>query len=85
MKPEMVGPIAGATEITIDTLPIVRPRLLAGTSVISVVISSGSMMAVPEAWITRATTRTSKPGAMAAVSVPSEKRLIAAMKIARVL
>ena len=74
MRPEIVGPIAGATEMTIETLPIVRPRFAAGTSVIRVVISSGSMMAVPDAWITRATRSTGKPGASAAVSVPSENR-----------
>ena len=49
ISPEIVGPIAGATEITIMMLPIVLPRDSAGTSVITVVISNGSMIAVPDA------------------------------------
>ena len=32
MRPEIVGPMAGATEMTIEMLPIMRPRLPAGTS-----------------------------------------------------
>ena len=44
----MVGPIAGATEMTIEMLPIMRPREAGGTSVITVVISSGIMIAVPD-------------------------------------
>ena len=42
------------------------------------------MIAVPDAWITRATTSSSRPGASAAASVPSENSDIARMKIARV-
>ena len=46
----------------------------------SVVISSGIMIAVPDAWTTRATSSIGKPGERNAISVPSENRLIAAMK-----
>ena len=65
-------------------LPIVLPRVSGGTSVMTVVISSGIMIAVPDAWITRATTSSSRPGASAAASVPIENSDIARMKIARV-
>ena len=84
IRPEIVGPMAGATEITIDTRPMNRPRSAGATSVMSVVMSSGIMIAVPLACTTRASSRTSKPGASAAMSVPVENRLIAAMKIGRV-
>ena len=47
MRPEIVGPMAGATEITVDTRPMKRPRSAGATRVISVVMSSGIMMAVP--------------------------------------
>ena len=85
MMPEMVGPMAGATEMTIEMLPIVRPRVAAGTSVITVVISSGIMIAVPEAWTTRPSSSTPKPGAIAEMAVPRLNRLIAVMKTGRVL
>ena len=65
MRPEMVGPMAGATDMTIETLPMVLPRSSAGTRFISVVISSGIMIAVPDACTTRATSSTSNPGASA--------------------
>ena len=74
----MVGPIAGATDITMEMLPIVLPREAGGTTVMTVVISSGIMIAVPEAWTTRATSSTGNPGARNAMSVPSENRPIAA-------
>ena len=61
-------------------LPIVLPRVSGGTSVITVVISSGIMIAVPDAWTTRATTSSSRPGASAAASVPTENSDIARMK-----
>ncbi len=82
--PEIVGPMAGATEMTIEMLPMVRPRCSGGTSVITVVMSSGIMMAVPQAWITRATTSTCNPGASVAASVPRLKSDIARMKMGRV-
>ena len=47
MSPEMVGPIAGATEMTMEILPIIRPRDAGSTRVITVVSSSGNMIAVP--------------------------------------
>ena len=45
----------------------------------SVVMSRGIIMAVPDAWITRAVTSNSKPGDRNATRVPSENRLIAVM------
>ena len=54
MRPEIVGPIAGATDITIETRPMNRPRSDGATSVMSVVMSSGIMIAVPVACTTRA-------------------------------
>jgi hypothetical protein len=80
MRPEMVGPIAGATEMTMLTIPMTWPRRATGTSVRTLVMSSGSMTAVPHAWTTRATRRTGNPGASAARSVPALKKLIARMK-----
>ncbi len=47
--PETAGPSAGATEITIMRLPIVLPRDSGGTRVMTVVINSGNMIAVPDA------------------------------------
>jgi hypothetical protein len=79
IRPEIVGPMAGATEITMEMLPIVRPRDDGGTSVMAVVISNGIMMAVPLACTTRPTRRISKPGAKAAMSVPRLNRDIAVM------
>src|SRR5690625_2098295 len=80
MKPEKVGPVAGATAMTMEIRPIVRPRRDTGTKVITVVMSSGSMTAVPLAWITRAATSTGKTGASAASAVPTVKVPIAPMK-----
>lgn len=85
MSPENVGPTAGATAMTIDTRPMVRPRRAAGTSVMIVVISSGSISAVPEAWMTRATSSTPKAGAMPASSVPAANSDVAVRKTARVV
>jgi hypothetical protein len=65
-------------------LPIVLPRVSGGTSVITVVINNGIMIAVPDAWITRATTSNSRPGASAAANVPSENSDIARTKTTRV-
>ena len=69
--PDTVGPIAGATEMTIERLPMTAPRRAGGTSVITVVISSGSMIAVPLACTMRAPSSTANPGASAATSVPA--------------
>ena len=49
MKPLIVGPSAGATEMTMDILPMTTPRRSGGTKVITVVINSGIMIAVPMA------------------------------------
>src|SRR5690606_216466 len=84
MNPENVGPVAGATEVTTEISPIVRPRRETGTKVITVVMSSGSMTAVPLAWITRAATSTGNIGASAASAVPAVNVPIAPMKTARV-
>ena len=84
IRPEIVGPIAGATDMTIETRPMNRPRSDGATSVMRVVMSSGIMMAVPVACTTRASSSTSKPGASAASSVPAENRLIAVMNTGRV-
>ena len=50
----------------------------------SVVMSRGIMMAVPDACTTRPTTSTANPGAMSAMRVPVEKRPIASANIERV-
>ncbi len=78
-RPDIVGPIAGASDITMLTRPMMRPRECAGTRVMSVVMSSGIMIAVPEACTTRATRSIGKPGERNAISVPSENSPIAAM------
>ena len=82
--PDIVGPMAGASAITMLTRPIIRPRACGGTTFMMVVISSGIMIAVPEACTTRPTSRVGKPGETRAMRVPSENRLIAAMNITRV-
>ena len=69
--------MAGATEMTIEMLPMTAPRRVGGTSVITAVMSSGSMIAVPPACTTRATSSTAKPGASAATSVPTLNSVIA--------
>ena len=63
----------------IEMLPIVRPRVAAGTRVMTVVNSSGNIIAVPLACTTRAKTSSVKPGAMAARSVPALNSTMAAM------
>ena len=62
--------MAGATEMAMLTLPITRPRRSSGTRVKMVVISNGSMIAVPEAWTIRPSSSTQKPGAIPANRVP---------------
>ena len=47
--PPTNGPMAGAIAITIEMTPIVRPRRSAGTTLSTVVMSSGIMIAVPTA------------------------------------
>lgn len=77
MTPEMVGPTAGATAMTMEITPIIAPRLWAGTTVSTVVMSSGSMIAVPLACVMRPSRSSSKPGAEAASRVPTVNRVIA--------
>jgi hypothetical protein len=75
--PERVGPMAGASEITRPTRPIMRPREWAGTTFMIVVISSGIMMPVPMAWMTRPTSSIGNPSASRQTRVPSENALMA--------
>ncbi len=63
---------------------MVLPRDSGGTSVITVVISSGIMIAVPDAWMMRARIKNSRPGASAAIKVPRLNSDIAQTKIGRV-
>ena len=84
IRPDIVGPIAGATEMTMLMLPITTPRRSIGTSVSTVVISSGIIIAVPDAWTTRAASSSQKPGETAASSVPVQNSPIASMKTVRV-
>src|SRR5690606_19455318 len=79
MNPDSVGPTAGATDITIEMLPMVRPRRSAGTMFSTVVMSSGIMIAVPPAWTIRPSSRTANPGARKQIRVPALNRVIAAM------
>ena len=60
-----------------------RPRSLMGTRDITVVMSSGIMMAVPTAWMMRPASSTSKPGARAATRVPVVNAPIAVANTAR--
>lgn len=83
--PDIVGPIAGAREMTRPTRPIIRPRECGGTTFIIVVMSSGIMMPVPPAWTTRPTRSIPNPGASRQMSVPALKRIIAVRKICRVV
>ncbi len=70
--PETAGPSAGATDMARLTMPITRPRSSGLTTLMRVVMSSGIITAVAEAWTTRATTSTGKPHETAASSVPTE-------------
>src|SRR5690625_1321212 len=83
-NPENVGPMAGATEITMEISPMVRPRRETGTNVSTVVINNGSMTAVPLACTTRAATSTGNTGARAPSNVPRVNREIAPMNTDRV-
>ena len=80
-----MGPIAGATDITITMLPDARPRRSGDTRVITVVINSGIIMAVPAACTILPTSRMSNPGASAHTNVPAVNRIIALRKTGRVL
>lgn len=83
MNPDRVGPTAGATAMTMEMVPMVCPRRSAGISFMTVVISSGTMTAVPHACTMRPASRTANPGANAATSVPTQNSDIAAMKMVR--
>ena len=56
------GADRGATDITIEMRPMMRPRSVGATIVITVVIISGIMIAVPMAWTTRPTMSISNTG-----------------------
>ena len=85
MNPDSVGPSAGATAMTTVMLPIMAPRRATGTIVMTVVMSSGSMTAVPDACTTRASSSTPKPGARKASTVPAVNNDIAATNSVRVV
>lgn len=57
--------------MTIVIVPIVAPRRSAGTRRRIVVISSGSIIAVPPACTMRPTSSIAKPGANPATAVPT--------------
>ena len=76
-RPPIVGPIAGATAITMEMTPIVRPRRSAGTTLRTVVMSNGIMIAVPTACTTRPATSIGNTTANEANSVPPVNVLIA--------
>ena len=69
--------------MTIAIFPITTPRRRSGTRVSTVVIISGSIMAVPAAWTTRPATRKPNPGAAALAAVPRMNRPIATVKTPR--
>src|SRR5690625_2934007 len=81
--PPTVGPIAGATPITIEIVPIIAPRRWAGTSRITEVITRGIITAVPLAWTTRPASSAPKFGATAHSPVPMAKVVTAVRKIWR--
>src|SRR3954452_6904883 len=87
IRPETAGPIAGATDIASVTLPITRPRSCSGTTDMRVVISSGIITAMPDAWITRARTITQSidDGARAASRVPVQNTPMASPNACRVV
>ncbi|MNI49855.1 hypothetical protein D3C73_1044900 [compost metagenome] len=79
-SPAMVGPIAGATIITRPISPIAAP-LFSGGMITRIVLNiSGRSSAVPTACTTRASSRNSKLGALAAMKVPTMEKLTAAIK-----
>ena len=61
ISPDSVGPMAGATAMTIVMVPI-APRRSGGINDITVVINNGIMMAVPPARMIRPTNSTGNPG-----------------------
>ena len=69
--------------MTIEMVPIVCPRRSAGINVMTVVMSSGTMTAVPQACTIRPASSTAKPGARAETSVPAQNNDIDPTKIAR--
>ena len=85
ITPETAGPSAGATDIARVTLPMIRPRSCSRTTVISVVISSGIITAVPAAWMIRPPSKMPNVGARAHTSVPTQKVAIAVPSAWRVV
>ena len=72
MSPEIVGPTAGATEITIEMLPIVLPRDRGGHEGHHGRHQQRQHDRRAGRRITRAITSTVRPGATAATSVPTK-------------
>ena len=70
--------------MTIEMLPMTRPRPAGGTRVSTVVISSGIMMAVPPACTTRPASSVPNPGAAAQTRVPRLNRVMAVRNTGRV-
>ena len=62
-----------------------RPRSAGATTVIIVVIKSGIMTAVPDAWTIRPRRRTQNVGATAAIRVPAQNTAMARPKACRVV
>ena len=85
MNPDTVGPNAGASEITTDIMPTKEPRMLGGTTFMTVVMSRGIISAVPAACSTRPASSTRKTGARAATRVPPRKNTKAVIKTCRVV
>ena len=83
--PDTAGPRAGATAIARVTLPMTLPRSRGATMVISVVISSGIITAVPLAWTIRAPSSTGKLHAAVARTVPVMNSPSATVKARRVV
>ena len=85
IRPDAVGPSAGAADIARVTVPMTRPRSSGATTVIIVVISSGIMTAVPTAWTIRPRRSTQNAGANAAMRVPRQNTDMARPKACRVV
>lgn len=83
ITPPTAGPDAGATEITMEISPITRPRRDSGTTLSTVVISSGIMIAVPTACTTRPVSSRPNVGARPAIAVPAVNVPMARMNTAR--
>ncbi|MNP28234.1 hypothetical protein D3C76_1211890 [compost metagenome] len=75
IRPEILGPLAGANMITKPINPMAAPRFSIGKITNMVLNISGNNSAVPIACSTRATNRISKLGASAATNVPAIEKI----------